>query len=216
MAAPQLTAYRQGQGVVSGDQLNTFESTCDTFADLRAFIGVPGLQVWARGGGAVNDGQGGPFYWNANGTADDGTNNIKPTGAALGCWTRLDISPLNFGGQLLYGLPVFIEGTPTASEEYPVFLPPFPSTLPVGLTNGIYPSRFRIRTNPTATLTVTLQKNQVSIGTVVFSTGGVPTVTFTTETAFDITADDFSLLFPASPDATGAGLAFTFVFTITP
>jgi hypothetical protein len=90
MTAPALAVQIQGQGTVSADNLNTYESTCNIFSDLRAFIGTVGMQVFVRGGAAVNDGLGGEFYWNASGTGpDDNLNNIVPTGAALGCWTRL-------------------------------------------------------------------------------------------------------------------------------
>lgn len=89
MSAPSLQAYMQGQGQVNADGLNTFVSSCDTISDLQSFIGMVGIQVYLRGLSAVNDGGQGMFFWNANGSSNDGINNIAPFGASLGCWTRL-------------------------------------------------------------------------------------------------------------------------------
>lgn len=95
MAAPSLTVQINGQGTVSGDQLNTYEQTCDNVVQLRAFVGVPGMQVYIRGYTAVNDGGQGPFYWNPTATGpDDSTNVIVPTGISMGAWIRLVLSPV--------------------------------------------------------------------------------------------------------------------------
>jgi hypothetical protein len=99
MSAPQLTAYVQGQGSVSADQLDTFEQTCDTVAELRGLTGVPGLQVFVRGYNTPGDGGQGPFYWNPTSTAADnnGASVIQPTGSlGAGRWIRL-------GGSLQVG-----------------------------------------------------------------------------------------------------------------
>lgn len=102
MTAPLLTRYIQGQGSCSADNLNTFAQTCDTVAQLRAFIGTVGVEVLIRGLTAPNDGGAGAFYWNALGTGpDDGVNTIVPTGAAIGCWSRL--VTLAVGQQNIYG-----------------------------------------------------------------------------------------------------------------
>jgi hypothetical protein len=93
MTAPQLTRYIQGQGVVSGDQLNTFEQTCDNVVQLRALIGVTGMQVFIRGYVAPGDGGAGPFYWNATALGpDDGATVIVPQPGVPGAWLRLNIS----------------------------------------------------------------------------------------------------------------------------
>lgn len=91
MAAPKLTVSVTGSGVVDGDQLNTYLQTCDTMAELRNFIGIPGVQVFVRGFNAPNDGGQGNFYWNATGTAadDNGVTTVVPFGAGSGEWTRL-------------------------------------------------------------------------------------------------------------------------------
>jgi len=93
MAAPALQQYQQGQGSVSADNLNTFEQTCDTVAQLRGFTGAAGMQVYLRGLAAPDDGGQGPFYWNATSTTtDDGVNVIAPGGASAttaGRWIRM-------------------------------------------------------------------------------------------------------------------------------
>lgn len=91
MAAPTLKQYSAGQGSVTADNLNTFEQTTTTAASLRNFIGVSGMQVFARGTTAVGDGGAGPFYWNGNliNPVDDGINTIVPSGSTTGAWIRL-------------------------------------------------------------------------------------------------------------------------------
>ena len=108
MSAPSLKSYVQGQSVVTGDNLNTFAQTCDTFADLRSFIGLTGVQVYTRGGAAINDGLQGFFYWAENSTAaDDNVNTIVPNGAASqGRWIRVQNT----------SSPAGVSATITASE----------------------------------------------------------------------------------------------------
>jgi len=93
MAAPSLTIQQQGVTQVSADNLNTYEQTCDTFSQLRAFVGTAGVQVYARGQSAVSDGYQGNFYWNASlsGAIDDNVNTIIPGGVTLGGWQRLSL-----------------------------------------------------------------------------------------------------------------------------
>jgi hypothetical protein len=96
MTAPQLTRYVQGQSIVSGDQLNTFQQTCDNVTQLRALVGTQGMQIFVRGTLAPADGGGGDFYWNSTSTGpDNGTSIIVPTGSAVGAWVLL---PLNAAG----------------------------------------------------------------------------------------------------------------------
>lgn len=90
MSAPALQAYANGAGAVSGDNLNTFQQTCDNVTDLRGFIGVPGINVYVRGFASADDGGQGVFYWNSAGSqTDNGTTIIAPDGAATGAWNRL-------------------------------------------------------------------------------------------------------------------------------
>jgi hypothetical protein len=98
VTAPQLTQYVQGQGVVGADGLNTFEQTCDSVPQLRAFSGVQGMQVSIRGTSAPGDGGQGPFFWNLtaqNPTDDNGNTTIVPPGSTQGCWTRLGFYSAN-------------------------------------------------------------------------------------------------------------------------
>lgn len=93
MSVPALNVAYQGISQTSADQLNTFMQTCNVITDLRAFVGITGMKVFMGGYVAEGDGGQGNFYWNASGTGpdDNGVTNIVPTGAALGCWTRLGI-----------------------------------------------------------------------------------------------------------------------------
>lgn len=91
MSIPSLAVQTNGGPAVSGDQLNTYQQTCDNMAQLRAFTGVSGIQVYARGTSTIGDGGQGVFYWNATGTApdDNGITTVVPSGATSGEWTRL-------------------------------------------------------------------------------------------------------------------------------
>lgn len=106
MSSPALTTYQNGFNQVSGDQLNTFQQTCDTVADLRNFIGLPGVQVYVRGISSNNDGGQGSFIWNASGGGtDNGMTNIVPSSASSGAWNRLDFDALSVW-PYFYSVPV--------------------------------------------------------------------------------------------------------------
>lgn len=111
MSAPVLSTFQNGISQVSGDQLDTFNQTCNIPSDLRAFVGTVGVQVFMRGFTSPGDGGQGQFYWNVSGTGpdDNGVTNIVPTGAATGCWTRIGgtggsgvSSVTNFDGSLTF------------------------------------------------------------------------------------------------------------------
>lgn len=91
MSVPTLSVQTNGGPGVSGDNLNTYQQTCDNMAQLRAFTGISGIQVYARGTSAIGDGGQGVFYWNVMGTAvdDNGATTVVPSGATSGEWTRL-------------------------------------------------------------------------------------------------------------------------------
>ena len=121
MGAPQLTVSQQGVTVLSGDQLNTYEQTCDSFAELRGFQGTQGVEVYARGQTTVGDGYQGIFYWLTGGAMDDdNVSNIVPAGGG-GQWTRLPVSLVGVSGTSGYVLtaqgvgatPVFAPSTTT-------------------------------------------------------------------------------------------------------
>jgi hypothetical protein len=85
-----LTNYVTGTGSVIGPQLNAFVQSCDNFAQLRAFVGAPGILTYSRGQTTPGDGLQGNFWWDATGsTPDDNVNYIVPSGAASGEWIRL-------------------------------------------------------------------------------------------------------------------------------
>jgi hypothetical protein len=96
MAAPSLAVFQTGGAAVTGDNLNSMVQSCDTMSELRALVGVAGMQIFVRGQSAPNDGLQGNFYWNVNGTApdDNGVTTVVPYGAGSGEWTRIiNLSP---------------------------------------------------------------------------------------------------------------------------
>lgn len=96
MTAPALQTYVQGQSAVSADNLNTFQQTCDSYAQLRALIGIIGMQVYTRGTVDPNDGGQANWYWDITSSAlDNNSNVLKPVGgASTGRWIKLDDSAL--------------------------------------------------------------------------------------------------------------------------
>jgi len=69
-------------------------------------------------------------------------------------------------------------------------------------------SEAAVTVNPTATMTITFNKNGSPFATLAYSTSGVPTFTMASPTSFAI-GDTFSAVGQASADATGAGAYFT-------
>lgn len=109
----------------------------------------------------------------------------------------------------LYDLAIFIQGAPTNAETFPIFNAPRGLELPAGLTGTVA----TVGTLPTATTTFTLYKNGLVIGTIAFSTGGVPTYTFLANVNFNA-GDQFMMQNQAVADATAAFIAITLVFTV--
>lgn len=89
MGAPALTAYVQGVSVLSADGLNTFQQTCDSYAQLRAFVGSQSIQVFARGYTSPGDGGQGNYYWQANAAGPDDNFNVIVPSAGGGAWVRI-------------------------------------------------------------------------------------------------------------------------------
>jgi len=94
MTAPSNNVFQNGLGQVTGDSLNTLIQWTTNVATLRTFIGTATMIVQILGTSTINDGGQGVFYWNASGTGpdDNGTTNVVPTGATVGCWTRIQAS----------------------------------------------------------------------------------------------------------------------------
>lgn len=138
-------------------------------------------------------------------------------------WTPTGEAPITYNDIALTAAPSpaaiylpavrFISSKPTDGQTLIIFNIPFPLSLPAGLNDGTYPSLFTIATHPTATMTFTLYKNSSPIGTVAFSTGGVPTIVFTSEVNF-AEADQFIMVAQATADATGNYIAMTFMFRV--
>lgn len=115
MAAPALTVFEDGGDEVTGDNLNTFCQTCDNYDDLRAFVGTPGLEVFARGRDSVGDGYSGMFYWAAASTGtDDDLTIITPTGQTTGRWLRNTVYTAGIVGVLTGSRAIDFPSTLTA------------------------------------------------------------------------------------------------------
>jgi hypothetical protein len=112
---PSNTTFSNGLGVVPDDSLNTFTQTCQTFAQLRLFVGLVGMAAIVQGGAAPGDGQGGIFYWNAGNYTDNGMTVIVPPAAfGQGAWLAVPqvvVSPLPAGGSV--GQPLLNTGSGT-------------------------------------------------------------------------------------------------------
>lgn len=208
MTAPQLTAYKQGQTVVSGDRANTMVQSCDIISQLRAFVGVTGIEVLARGQFAINDGNGGLFYWDATATGpDDGINVIVPPSSKTGAWIRNILGGFSTTATidivLTWTGPQTVFGGWLGGEKFTRAL-----TLPANFvgSQGLAP-----KTLPTATYTVTVKKNGITIGTAVSSTGGVWTFSAATITSCAIA--DY-LDFYGSGDTTIADFGLTLLAAV--
>jgi len=105
-------------------------------------------------------------------------------------------------------LAIDFSGVPANSQKY-TYITGRAFTLPASLTG----SQTHIGTNPTSTLTVTLNKNGSSIGTIAFSTSGTPTITFASSVSF-AAGDILTLVCPSTADVTGADIAVTLLGTL--
>src|SRR5271157_4386288 len=93
MTAPLLVAQIQGQGTVSADNLNTYIQNCTNIAQLRSFVGLPGMAVFIDGSVTPGDGGAGPFYWNTTAIGPDNNSSvIVPQPGVPGAWIRLVVA----------------------------------------------------------------------------------------------------------------------------
>ena len=145
MSAPQLTVQRQGVGAVSADYLDGLIQSCNTFADLRAFVGTTGMQVYVRGTTAFADGGQGFYAWSATATANDGFYAIRPAGVGTaGAWLRVPVGGLYTPAfELLGGTP------PLANETIGLHSIVAPCSFPANFAGS---TGFTLN-NPTATYT---------------------------------------------------------------
>lgn len=210
MTAPQLTAYHQGQTVVSGDRANTMVQSCDVIYQLRAFVGKTGIEVLVRGQFAINDGNGGLFYWDATATGpDDGLNVIVPTGSFIGAWIRnflngMTPEALSVDIVMTWTGPQTVATTWLGGEKFTRAI-----TLPINLvgSQGLVP-----KTLSSGSYVVTLKKNGSTIGTATCSAGGV--WTFLVATAVSFAIGDY-LDFYGAGDTTIADFGLTLLATPT-
>lgn len=122
------------------------------------------------------------------------TTMIKADGTDL---RRLDAA-ISLGG--------YVPGIPTGSATVFQYVADHPFALATGLPG----SQGYLRVAATAMTTYDVQKNGVSIGSMVFGAAGqVATFTFSSDVSFAI-GDRLSVVAPASPDATAQDLSFTF------
>lgn len=110
------------------------------------------------------------------------------------------------GGSTDYRVGFFFVGTPTASEVLlrHVF------TDAVTFADEFAGAYAKIATNPTATFVLAVQKNGAGVGTISFSTVGVPTFATTGTTVVFAAGEEMEILAPATPDATAANVSVTF------
>ena len=108
-----------------------------------------------------------------------------------------------------YDLAIFVAGAPAGGEVYPIWNSPRSLLLPQDLAG----SQTTITTLPTATMTFTLKRNGVSIGTIAFAPAGTPTIVFLADVAFNA-GDQLTMTAQAIADATGGNVAITLVFNV--
>jgi hypothetical protein len=128
--------------------------------------------------------------------------------------TASPYTPANLppGARSFYDLVVFMEGLPADGEIYPIVNEVRDLSLPIALAGSII--TIDPGSLPTAPITITFQKNGVSIGTAAIDTLGNVVVTFAVAVAFTA-FDQFSVLWPSPQDATAGNIAMTIVFTVT-
>lgn len=109
-----------------------------------------------------------------------------------------------------YDAGVYFPGKPTGNQYIARIV--FPTALTILATLPF--SQFAVRVNPTANTTFTLNKfhsgSATSIGSILFNTSGVASVTFASDVTF-AAGDLLEVQAPAAPDGTAADFSFTFV-----
>ncbi len=98
----------------------------------------------------------------------------------------------------------FLAGLPGAGAIILAFLPTVALTIPANLSG----TRCKAGTNPTATATLSVQKNGAEVATIQVATDG--TITLSTQAAISLTtSDELTVVAPGSQDATLADLRLT-------
>jgi hypothetical protein len=219
---------------------NSVARNLDTPAPAGSFTGKRVFVVENTGSSAITVRPGGLITGTVVVTSgqaallkSDGTAiTILSTGAVGGAFpfTGLDDVPSTYSGAGLkgvrvntgatglefYSVPASLRfqqsGIPAASQKFNLVVDASVA-FPVGLTG----SKFFIGTNPTATMTFALNKivagTPTAIGTIAFSTSGVPTPTFASPVTL-AAGDVLQIVAPGSPDATGADVGMSFKGTL--
>lgn len=108
-----------------------------------------------------------------------------------------------------YDVGTFIAGKPANDEILLNYITPRAFTLPASLTG----SRGKAAVAATASTTFDIQKNGVSIGSMVFAISGtIPSFTFASGVSF-ASGDVLSVVAPSAADSTLADISFTFAGT---
>jgi hypothetical protein len=96
--------------------MNTFAQSCDNYAQLRAFNGVPGMSIWARGAITLNDGGQGFFCYTVGSASDNGsTILVIPSAFPAAYWQRNASSLVGYGAVRV--VTSTGGGTVTASDQ---------------------------------------------------------------------------------------------------
>lgn len=108
--------------------------------------------------------------------------------------------------QRKHPIAIWVQGMLSNAETLYEAIPALNAQLPAGLTGSV----FVCDVAPTASMTITLNKNGSAIGTLTWAAGATTaTVSFTTATTFNAGVDKLSLVGPATADTTAANFIIT-------
>lgn len=96
------------------------------------------------------------------------------------------------------GYPMFIPGKMSDAQTIFAIIPCFPLTFPAGLVG----TTTRKKDNPTGTVIVSMRKNGTEFGTVSIAVDGTVTLASASGASFNGTTDEYSVVGPATADAT--------------
>ena len=215
---PSPGIQTQGQGAVSGPQLNSYVQAVNNVAQLRGLVGQGQMLVLMEGFNTQGDGGQGLFGWDTTSASPDdgGVTVVDPTSSGpTGRWLRI---PLGGGlGAVNSNLSFeFLGGPPTSSQIIALCPLPIAITLQPNLSGSVGYAA----TLPTATFTFLVNQIRAGVttqvGTVVISTAGAFTFTSLTGLAVPFNAGDtLECVAPSMTDATLADFAWTFYALVT-
>lgn len=153
-----------------------------------------------------------PMIWGADGAVY--SVKVSPTGVTPITYDNIGLAADPNSATQYLPLSRYVPSVLTDAQIIVDWNVPFSLTLPAGLDDGSFASIFTLSANPAAPLVLTLKKNSTTLGTVTFSTGGVPTVSIAAQTDF-VPGNKFYVIGQGSHDSTGAGLSMTILFRLT-